>query len=242
MRAKTNPSYLIKSPLGIFYFRVRIPSSIKNQYNSPKIEIRKSLNTRDISVALKEARRWWVKMEQTDYTMKNDVYDEMDRVLLEESEGRKLLKQFLIATKNSENDSYFPNYDDTELDVFFHKLSSPQQRLFNQQLEIWNNLSQSEKDKVLEEIDTKLALVSAAISDRTTPIAENDDLANDLVSDKIDEYVTHYIERKKRTGKPAPLSTVNEYKGIYKEFLRMIGEDLRCCDLNKEVILDANMT
>lgn len=84
---------------------------------------------------------------------------------------------------------------------------------------IWNNLSQSEKDKVLEEIDTKLALASPAISGRTTPIAEHDDLTNDLVSGKIDEFVTHYIERRKRTGKPASLSTVNEYKGIYNEFI-----------------------
>ena len=57
MRSNIIPSYLFKSPHDIFYFRVRIPSFIKIQYNTSRTEIRKSLSTRDISVALKKARQ-----------------------------------------------------------------------------------------------------------------------------------------------------------------------------------------
>ncbi len=56
MKAK-NPNFLHKSRHGIFYCRVRIPISIKKQYNTSKNEIKRSLKTRNYTEALKSARR-----------------------------------------------------------------------------------------------------------------------------------------------------------------------------------------
>ena len=69
MNVSRNPSYLYQSRHGIYYFRARIPLSIKSRYFSTKNEVRKSLNTRSVVVARKEARRLWVMMEDTDYMM-----------------------------------------------------------------------------------------------------------------------------------------------------------------------------
>jgi hypothetical protein len=40
-----SPSYLHKNRYGIFHFRCRIPSSIREKYNLKKVEVRKSLRT-----------------------------------------------------------------------------------------------------------------------------------------------------------------------------------------------------
>lgn len=47
MKSKRIPSYLFKSPHGIYCFRVRIPSPVRIKYNTSKIEIRRSLNAGD---------------------------------------------------------------------------------------------------------------------------------------------------------------------------------------------------
>ncbi|MGX9727588.1 MAG: DUF6538 domain-containing protein [Candidatus Electronema sp. VV] len=44
----------------LYYFRCRIPEPIKLQYNCGKVEVRKSLQTKDFEMALKNARRLWV--------------------------------------------------------------------------------------------------------------------------------------------------------------------------------------
>ncbi len=98
MRAKNNPSYLFKSPEDIYYFRVRIPSFIRNLYSTSKVEVRKSLQTRDYATALRKSRCLWVEMEDTDYgllsfgTYEYRMKKSIEQELQEANEGRKLLK------------------------------------------------------------------------------------------------------------------------------------------------------
>ena len=60
MNVSRNPSYLFQSRHGIYYFRARIPLSIKSRYSTTKNEVRKSLNTHSVVVTRKDARRLWV--------------------------------------------------------------------------------------------------------------------------------------------------------------------------------------
>ena len=96
------PSYLFKPYHDIYYFRVRIPKSVKIRYNTTKSEIRQSLGTKCLSLARKKAMRLWVEMEESDYAMKSD-----DEIIERERAGRKLLKEFLIAEIESNSSRGF---------------------------------------------------------------------------------------------------------------------------------------
>ncbi len=101
----SNPSYLYQSRHDIYYFRVRIPKFIQNKYHISRKEFRNSLKTRCYSTALSKARRLWVELEDTDYMMKPEGHE---RELWEENEGRKLLKELLLADIITESDdNYF---------------------------------------------------------------------------------------------------------------------------------------
>ena len=52
----------------------------------------------------------------------------------------------------------------------------------------------------------------------------------------IDEFLDDYHEKKSRSGRAVPETTTKEFKGIYIEFLSIVGENLKCCDLNKDII------
>ncbi len=78
------------------------------------------MKTRSIVVAKKEARRLWVQMKYTEYTMNNYA---LERYIQESNEGRKLFKRFLVAQIKSretgilegeEVDNFFVDYENTE--------------------------------------------------------------------------------------------------------------------------------
>jgi len=66
-----NPSYLLKSRHGIWYFQVQIP---KKYRKSDKRQLfRKSLKTTNRLLALKRARIWWLIMEENDFPWEKDA-------------------------------------------------------------------------------------------------------------------------------------------------------------------------
>ncbi len=234
MRSKRSPSYLFKTHQDIFYFRIRIPRSIRIKYNSPKSEIRKSLNTRDISVALKRARFLWVTMEETDYTMKN-----MESAVQEDNDGKKLLKQFLTLEMKCNSDSYFRDKEDeTILDAFIGKLSEKGREVLNEQLAKWNKLTQKERDTALDEIRQEVEPKLTGAQELCTESKNYVQNASSkmLVTEAIDKFLKDRFEKRKRAGNSAQENAIDEFKGIYREFLSVIGDNLHCCDLNKDII------
>jgi hypothetical protein len=57
-----NPTYLLKSRHGIFYFRMTVPKDRKKLMG--KSEVKKSLKTRDPQIALKRARKMAVEWDK----------------------------------------------------------------------------------------------------------------------------------------------------------------------------------
>lgn len=71
--ACTSPVFIFQNRFGTYYFRCRIPKSIKNEYQTKKAEIRRSLSTKDYRTALNSARRLWVNMIDNDFFLSTDV-------------------------------------------------------------------------------------------------------------------------------------------------------------------------
>jgi len=248
-----NPTYLFKSRHGIYYCRVRIPLSIKKQYNTPCNEVKRSLRTRNYSEALKGARRLWVELERTDFTM-NDKCQELEQAQRDSSEGRQLLKRFLIASIQSneteilddEEANHFTDYENSDSDtkILFKRLSSSQQELLQRELDSWEDLTLEKKKVILESLKEEIKLSesvhtpSPATATATEPMPE-DDKTSPLLPDAIEKYIEHYIGIRSRGNdpKPVPKETIAEYSGILREFIRIIeGEKFRCSDLSKKII------
>lgn len=60
-----NPSYLVKSRHGIWYFQMQIPLKIRK--NNHRTLIRRSLRTRDRDVALSRSKFWYLTVVQKTY-------------------------------------------------------------------------------------------------------------------------------------------------------------------------------
>ena len=83
-----NPSYLLKSRHGIWYFQVQIPK--KYSQTQKRQLFKKSLKTTNRLVALKKARIWWLKMEENDFQ-----WEEAAETLNEQYHRGKLIYQRL---------------------------------------------------------------------------------------------------------------------------------------------------
>ncbi len=253
-----NPTYLYKSRHGIFYLRVRIPLSVKKQYNTAKNEIKRSLNTRNYSVALKAARRLWVELEKTDYTM-NDLDIEIETFEQNAYEGRQLLKRFLIASIQSdetgildeETDSFFTDLrstSDSETHILFMQLNRKQKDLLYKELQVWCEMEHEKKKLILLKLKSELPTNTPIASPPPTSTISTPTISSEIPENKpptlldaIDEYMLHYIDIRSRgtNPKPIPPNTISEYRGILKEFVRIInGEQLNSNELNKSIITD----
>lgn len=67
--AYASPTFLFQNRFGTYYFRCRIPQSVKSKYQTKKAEVRKSLSTKDYRTALELARRLWVHMFDNDFLL-----------------------------------------------------------------------------------------------------------------------------------------------------------------------------
>ena len=231
MTSKSSLSYLVQSSAGIYYFRIRIPKRIRILYNSHKKEIKRSLGTRDFSAAVRKARYAWVMMEDSDFTLGSRI-ERMERELHEDSEGKNLLYEYLVV-EMSEKRSYFKGHNtESPLDIFVNNLSVHGVAVLNDQLEKWYKLPQLVRNKEIKNIAEKYNIEN--ISEDECSINEKTHGA--LIASRFIDYIENYTEIKSRSGKPIPSSTLGEYKGIFDEFLFIVGADLKCSDLNKDII------
>jgi integrase len=83
-----NPSYLLKSRHGIWYFQVQIPKRFSQ--TQKRQLFKKSLKTTNRLLALKQARIWWLKMEENDFQ-----WEEEAETLNEQYHQGKLIYQRL---------------------------------------------------------------------------------------------------------------------------------------------------
>ena len=120
--AVLNPSYLLKSRHGIWYFQIQIPkkfsSTLKRQL------FRKSLKTTNRLQALKKSRLWWLKMEENNFQWEEDA-----ETLNEQYHRGKLIYQQL--NKLDSNDTF-------EIHEFLNSLSHGEEndlRIYNDSLQ-----------------------------------------------------------------------------------------------------------
>ena len=62
-----NPSYLVQSRHGIWYFQVQIPPDFRKHHS--RTLIRRSLRTRDRNVALSLSKYWYLKVIELNYDL-----------------------------------------------------------------------------------------------------------------------------------------------------------------------------
>ncbi len=62
-----NPSYLVQSRHGIWYFQMQVPPNFRK--NNSRTLIRRSLRTRDRNVALSRSKFWYLKVVELDYDL-----------------------------------------------------------------------------------------------------------------------------------------------------------------------------
>jgi len=178
-------------------------------------------------------------MEFTDYSLK-DIDEKESR----SNHGKKLLRRLLIAELYDEAEYNLLKGSDEEshVDQFYYSLSPKDDDIIQEAIDWWNRLPSKEKRKIKaqlkEEMELDAPIPSLKLHKEPTPslTEPTPNSSDELVSKLIADFMNIYFDRKERSGSPAPKSTKDEYKSIYKEFLEIIGPELRCCDLNKEVI------
>ena len=76
-----NPSYLVQSRHGIWYFQMQVPPNFRK--NNYRTLIRRSLRTRDRNVALSRSKFWYLKVVELDYDLSslnsNETSKESDK-------------------------------------------------------------------------------------------------------------------------------------------------------------------
>ena len=76
-----NPSYLVQSRHGIWYFQMQVPPNFRK--NNSRTLIRRSLRTRDRNVALSRSKFWYLKVVELDYDLSslnsNETSKESDK-------------------------------------------------------------------------------------------------------------------------------------------------------------------
>ncbi len=115
-----NPSYLLKSRHGIWYFQIQIPKKF-TQSQKRKL-FRKSLKTTTRVIALKKARLWWIKMEENDFQWEDEaeilnedfhcgklIYQKLDQL---DSDDAVEIQQF-IESLNFSEESALRAYNET---------------------------------------------------------------------------------------------------------------------------------
>lgn len=217
MRSKAFPSYLFKSQNDVFYFRIRIPKSVKRKYNTSKIEIKKSLRTKDISLATKKARHLWVLLENTDYTLKNNDY--------------------VVQKRNYDNN--FLTAETESIESITQDFKGNGEKVINDGVDKSIKISPT-KGFILKKKRTKSS--PPQFKDNGSDNFQFSNFSSELVSQKIDEYLEQHFEEKRRVGNPAPDNTIKEYQGIFRRFIAIIGKNLKCCDLNKDIIKNYSKT
>lgn len=121
-----NPSYLLKSRHGIYYFQYQIPKR-HNSADSRKL-FRKSLNTRDLAIARRRACKLYLLMTENEFEWEQDSKQFADLY----SRGKKLYLELEHKDSDDQNqlDDFFEplnDYDREALNFYQNKIETKSQ-------------------------------------------------------------------------------------------------------------------
>ena len=95
-----NPSYLVQSRHGIWYFQMQVPPNFRK--NNSRTLIRRSLRTRDRNVALSRSKFWYLKVVELDYDLSslnsNETSKESDKKS-SQSDDQGLFSRILLGIR-----------------------------------------------------------------------------------------------------------------------------------------------
>ena len=95
-----NPSYLVQSRHGIWYFQMQVPPNFRK--NNYRTLIRRSLRTRDRNVALSRSKFWYLKVVELDYDLSslnsNETSKESDKKS-SQSDDQGLFSRILLGIR-----------------------------------------------------------------------------------------------------------------------------------------------
>ena len=95
-----NPSYLVQSRHGIWYFQMQVPPNFRK--NNYRTLIRRPLRTRDRNVALSRSKFWYLKVVELDYDLSslnsNETSKESDKKS-SQSDDQGLFSRILLGIR-----------------------------------------------------------------------------------------------------------------------------------------------
>jgi integrase len=124
-----NPSYLVKSRHGIWYFQMQIPLEFRK--NNSRTLIRRSLRTRDRNIALSRSKFWYLKVVELDFDLSslnsNEIGKESDKK--PSSSLRECIETFISEKRRGWRDphSYINEHKDyrPKLSILTEILGNP---------------------------------------------------------------------------------------------------------------------
>ena len=123
-----NPSYIICSKHGVYYFQLRLNIRLKKTLGTKSSFYRKSLRTKDRRIALKLARILWVNLYMTkskkDKSISEPSEEEKQQIINDIYSESIYIRDAIEASKLLEN---FPNWDIAGKDITWNSLSQEQQ-------------------------------------------------------------------------------------------------------------------
>ena len=94
-----NPSYLVQSRHGIWYFQIRIPKKIRKEKS--KSLVRRSLKTRSRSDALSRSKFWYLKVIEFDYDLSRFNERESSSELITNKTLSECIEDFILEKKRT---------------------------------------------------------------------------------------------------------------------------------------------
>ena len=200
-----NPSYLVKSRHGIWYFQIQIPKKL--QKNSKRKLFRKSLKTANRKSALSQARHWWVLMEKNNYEWEQEQAQESADLY---SHGK------YIYGKLNELDPH----DSNELDEFFLELSEYDYKAltsYNDQLLERDDEDSETSKQISVDSETIRCIIAQTLRERT---AEKNK-PNETLKKLLEKFI---IEKRRNWGKKQADSTEHkDYRPKIGLFIEIVG-------------------
>lgn len=143
MSIKT-PSYIVKSRHGIWYFQIHLTNQFR--YENKRRLFRRSLRTKDRTLALKRARVWWIRMSENDFDWEDKA----------RTDDELYHRGKLIFEKLSELDSD----DQIEIDNFLETLDFNETNALKFYNDYINNKSVVKNETIVKDSNSTSPLLS----------------------------------------------------------------------------------
>ncbi len=242
MKSGFVPSYVSKSRHGIYYFRCRIPLSVRNKYNLSKAEIKKSLHTSNHSDAVKKARRLWIELIDED----SNETDHSTMIAIGKPKGKIDLILHLPKAVGRIRELYGVSGDDSTIPYMSHYLS----KLGDDPdvvAEFISHLTEDEKKKLTEfEPYKRACLIIKYHQNHTQPVKNQrvetipvnpNELTKISISKAIDTYYKWYIsDREENKNKKVPPKTKDDKTRTLKTFCIILKKHQHLYDLTPGII------